>query len=1788
MATAIFSYFHSAALEQRYLRVLDDALQTHCLQAEERLWLQSLTDSIPTDRPDPVRVDRILFNTASARADELAAALLFSHALTDNPRTYLYSLANGIEVFNDRHALLSALRDRYAEGDAEAIFECEKIDDSPFRAQMLAIVDQQVENLGQMAAQLKLMPTLLDASTASLTRQLRELLPHMVINPETHLLQLVPDANNDAQLTPFTRTLAMSAFDDSCKVQFGNGFMRRYLDAQGRIANAADSALFSRAFAGAAARMGEHYTQLLSAFWTQPVVGSSTRRDLAVGTLKDSLRRQLYRCRHEQALSADTLQALSALVQSPAGALPAGSHLRCHRMTVSTGNGKSYALAGTFVVRPRDDAAEAFLWFSTDHQWVRFQDLEALAAFFATVPGREQLRPALALEDQSDLFSAVSLQVGLEEIPGPVGVDRVDSIIALQTRNLMYALQLSAAPEQITAMIDDALDIRQLLDPRQLQINAGRWRRDAPFSFTEVWIKPERSTGGDPRPPARAGQSLPIRRGESNADAAGTRAAVPQSPSQPMSPPAPDTDQINDDPDASWVQYAQAFDSRAERLRQVDNFLHDTAAQALQHYVCAWIEEGVRAEDIRVQWLESAPVDLSDVEAHAVPISESQQLMSIGLVALLLECVSGHRAAILSVGAQLIVDRAPAQVHMDLINHALGKLVPGFIERYLQRFKASRIEFLRQGDEQLQPSRDALSLREDAMRLDLVLGARQGRFDATASEMAQQILEQPERAWRTALGGVVTEAFSISLKHGDHCAALLSNMIALTQPLEPGSPVLLWCCEFGWRQYASVQRLKTVLHRNLNGVHRERWLALLGARDRSWVRAHLSKISDNQVIFELDRVDGHFTEAMQQAVLSRKQQDLEVLCQRAVRSRFEADLFTRLAAASEPDAQLTDMLDGLSVRIDNSIFEAMLPSWINSATLSDLKLYYGIFNRYYLATDGGKDFMFGIPTLQDLALEQLRTRLNQDFPGQPWNPESITVTSRRFVSAFPAAGDLPSAVPAATQVRSESLTDFAINRFVDTQDAALSVASNDQPQAAWLLTPDYVRQLVRRLDVGTQYMALLRKAFTPGDAHYATRKRLFIDQLPPALLGVALPEKVLGKLSAQAYDFIARVLDMPDGIAREPVDGIRVILSPLQLVADAGMSSDTVNGVYLICPAAPNAGPVVLYAIYHAPFTLREYPDQSALLDDIRTEESLQALLLERVEPEVRRRYAHGGFVEPHLPFSTGLYDFPLRKPGPLSLEITEVRGNALRFLYHDSIKVLLDIGMSNSVSNQQADQAGRTFLASLVFSQALNLLPSKLAALVTLWQSHTLLRASAVSVSGHRWGEALSEFTAAMGVMVTAREQAIDDKPAESHGRPGPEIAQLEQEEPLPNFSWRGTSLTAEQQMRLQGLQAQGVALTDLRHDELFNLYMDKHDDTPYAVVAGRVYQVKRIAEQGKWIIVGADGTPGPQLVLDGNQRWQLDISMRLRGGGPVISSLRTSSATSSAEDVLIIEASGMPEIRLLYRDRARRIAQAHQQARLYLENCLENLNACQRGTPQDPRITNIIGDFFGADQPGQQLLTQVESATKALLDAVMDSSLSPFSSPRFVVGSNRQGRERVTAFIVPDDPQKRLFLTEQFFRTPLFRLKPEAAAAGFDSSVHFQATTLIHELSHIVLDTKDMAYLESNAPYPDLLRQNTASNLSIRAEIERLHDYRFSHRTLKRDLFKHFEEGQWRDITRDDALGYSTILRITGSKTLDDARTVFLTDVNKRSQIMLRNADSLTLLVVRLGRHNYVVPSP
>ncbi|MGA3683920.1 hypothetical protein, partial [Pseudomonas graminis] len=59
--------------------------------------------------PDPVRVDRLLLNDSLPTSLELSAALMFSHGQPSEPRIFLFTLASGVEAFENRPQLLAAL-----------------------------------------------------------------------------------------------------------------------------------------------------------------------------------------------------------------------------------------------------------------------------------------------------------------------------------------------------------------------------------------------------------------------------------------------------------------------------------------------------------------------------------------------------------------------------------------------------------------------------------------------------------------------------------------------------------------------------------------------------------------------------------------------------------------------------------------------------------------------------------------------------------------------------------------------------------------------------------------------------------------------------------------------------------------------------------------------------------------------------------------------------------------------------------------------------------------------------------------------------------------------------------------------------------------------------------------------------------------------------------------------------------------------------------------------------------------------------------------------------------------------------------------------------------------------------------------------------------------------------------------------------------------------------------------------------------------------------------------------
>ncbi|MBK5000762.1 hypothetical protein IAE37_003038 [Pseudomonas sp. S31] len=158
------------------------------------------------------------------------------------------------------------------------------------------------------------------------------------------------------------------------------------------------------------------------------------------------------------------------------------------------------------------------------------------------------------------------------------------------------------------------------------------------------------------------------------------------------------------------------------------------------------------------------------------------------------------------------------------------------------------------------------------------------------------------------------------------------------------------------------------------------------------------------------------------------------------------------------------------------------------------------------------------------------------------------------------------------------------------------------------LTPDYVKALVRTLNVGDSYSAFLRTQLIDApigrwrlQAHARiNRARMRAESIKARYAG-----HISKDWNERAYQWIQQVLDQPDNALRAPVDGHSVIVRQLLI------KGHTVQGVLLIQSTSRNTTAFVLYT--------PDAPDRKAWRSFT---SSYQLLRLLRREPAVQRYVA--------------------------------------------------------------------------------------------------------------------------------------------------------------------------------------------------------------------------------------------------------------------------------------------------------------------------------------------------------------------------------------------------------------------------------------------------------------------------------------------------------------------------------------------------------------------------------------
>lgn len=886
---------------------------------------------------------------------------------------------------------------------------------------------------------------------------------------------------------------------------------------------------------------------------------------------------------------------------------------------------------------------------------------------------------------------------------------------------------------------------------------------------------------------------------------------------------------------------------------------------------------------------------------------------------------------------------------------------------------------------------------------------------------------------------------------------------------------------------------------------------------------------------------------------------------------FDAMAQRGLPAASLPDLlrntlEVPDLLSRVRrlERLATALrVKAQLPAWLRDAAPADQYRYLQVLARNLLQSPSQADYLFDIPSIPDYAKPRVQARLDQDFAPGRYPADTLLITTTRYITAVPPTGEVPSGDAAASVRHQQTLVDYALNHYRDWDHAITAIALKDDLSVPARIDAPYLHALVRELDLGAGYLQLLKERLDPAHPDHPRRLALFCRQLPGQLLETAWRAQLKGELSAAAVACVSAVLDQPDATARDLQPGPAVQLLPLELIADTGMRPDTVPGIYLFMHQEPSQGTVVMYTPYAAGTTLRAFDSSADLLHQLRTDATLQAQVLERLPDTLRPRYAHGGFVEAHLPYGAEFdFELPLYPQQPVTLAHRPVLGNALLYLFDANVALLQDMARAQLVTGAQARWDTLKDVLGLLWNQLTMFIPGRIGLLLAAWQSElTVLQILDRATEGS-WSSELSALTCVLVQSLLVghgvREQAAQGIPVSEA-----------------DF-WQRMGQAPRQQLARYEVPHQ--ALDGLSVHE--QVYASADGSAHFVPLDGKVYRTRQL--DGRWHLSAAEADePGPALRRNHDGRWQLDPQQALAvlSGGAVGKLGGWAIRQALNSDQIVIRAVGMRQIRQRMPVRADMLRRAHRTALGYLGTCLDNLHQARPASRMAVQTRDILSDFFGIPAPDDALVQRVREPVEKILNMMVSRDYSAASSERYVLASS-VGNYSGLAFTSPHDPLRQLFMMDAYFEhsyVDRFVFRPEVSWQ--DADAIGRANCLIHEFSHLAYGTRDIRYIEAAAPFIEMLMPGQQ-----RDWLKRQHDETFSHRTLSRNLFAvRTREGTRRDITRDDNKGLSIILTAAGARDLATARDRFLNDAEVRSKILLKNADSLTLLVYRLGQASH-----
>ncbi|KRP58721.1 dermonecrotic toxin domain-containing protein [Pseudomonas trivialis] len=538
-----------------------------------------------------------------------------------------------------------------------------------------------------------------------------------------------------------------------------------------------------------------------------------------------------------------------------------------------------------------------------------------------------------------------------------------------------------------------------------------------------------------------------------------------------------------------------------------------------------------------------------------------------------------------------------------------------------------------------------------------VAAISQGALAPATANILTERVDHPDRTGLIAVSRSRVYVLESKLTKGEVSSTLLSPDLLVTQDQQ-------------------------VLHCRLSGLIEQ--YASMEDFVQAWQRELRLQFDVDDIKLKRYEPSGNVFDLQASLVLNQQLDDLAAI-ELPARMR-RAELEALFAQVTDPASWFQN-----APRADPAVLQRVrsaLPVWLRNAPPAAQLAYrkHSLELARVRQASAGKSWSHGIESLRTFAANQLHRQMLLDQPRAPgYQPDELELTFHVT------AGDLGSGY---IETQTMSLTDLALRNLSAKPKGRMSIGHIGGQLIQHWTTPEYLLDLVSRVDIGKTYPQLLKDRLLSSSADASERQRLFGNELTVMLALDALELAIKGErgFTTLGYQFIVAL------VQAAPVEQIvgedSIVIRPLALRRKADAEPDEVQNMFVIERADSRRGPHLLYRPLYAQ-SLHQYADHAALLAAIAAPGEIQDSVLAWLPDSARPIYAHGGFREPHIvhfspldPF--GLPDIP--KPATLATQASDDElvqslhgGQLMRDLFGRNARTLVELADRQTVSNAES-----------------------------------------------------------------------------------------------------------------------------------------------------------------------------------------------------------------------------------------------------------------------------------------------------------------------------------------------------------------------------------------------------------------------------------------------------------------------------------------------------------------------